>query len=634
MIAVVAALLHLALPLICLLAAGRGAARRGVLFTAVAGPALYQAILLGVGLALGHLSLLAAPVPLVVLGVVATGLVPLARSGSRELGVALAPHLAAARRALGSADGRLLALGAALATSFLLLAAAQDWTVGTTQIDGLTYHVPRALLWGWHGDFSPWPASQWQQVGLPVGGDVALLPGVFLGCGWRGGALTGMWLSLGAAAAVAGAARALGLGRCAAAVGALTFVSFPAIGLRLGDINTDVAAAFPLLAAWVLTVRAFSAAEALGAVPALVGAAIACKANVAPIAGLVVLSLTRRLIPGLRRPKGLAALIGGSVVGLLLLLGSYLPVRALFGDLLGGSEGRAISSLRDGPAAVGRATAFYALSWVAEPFAVVPEPPRFALLDRLGLGRAYVALGAESRARWYPALDGDTSRTGLLPVLALPWLIAALPRGLRPLAALALAAAFLALQSPVGIQPYASRFAVALLSGLAVLWAARAATHPRAVSGLCVASLLATGVALTRSAAPELRNARLAIPAEQQRLIDDLAGRPLWVVTGGLSLDGWLSGVDGTLRFEYLACPADGNWHRHLVEAARRSPWLLLAHESSDSMRPGPNFTSLSFPICREVPVAILESELRAAGWLVVRDLPGFRIWFAGQAQP
>src|SRR5437867_10567269 len=81
------------------------------------------------------------------------------------------------------------------------------------------------------------------------------------------------------------------MGRRSSLVAALAFFSFPAVGPRLVEVNTDIAAAFPLLAAWVLVARAGSVAEAAFLFPALCSVGVACKANVAPAVLVLAIAL-------------------------------------------------------------------------------------------------------------------------------------------------------------------------------------------------------------------------------------------------------------------------------------------------------------------------------------------------------
>jgi hypothetical protein len=517
---------------------------------------------------------------------------------------------------------------AALLTAYLIgLQVARDWTAGTVNFDSLSYHIPRALLWAWHGDFRPWPAPVWQQVGLPVGGDSLLLPGVFLGIGWLGGAWTTTWLSLGAAAAVFAATRDLGAGRRASLVAALAFFSFLAVGPRLVEVNTDMAAAFPLLAAWVLVTRAGSMAESTFLFPALCGIGVACKANVAPAVLVLAIALFgSRLRAFFLDYRNLAAAVGGVLVAALFCVGSYLPVYRLFGDLVGGSEGWGVSSLRQGTAGEARAALFGTLHWLVEPFALVSEPRRFDLLDRLGVGRAYRALGAGTRERWYPAIDPNTNRSGVFFFLALPWLLVALPKGRRLPGALVFFGLLLALFAPLNPNCYASRFSIVLLGAFAVLWGFRAAGSPALVVSLLLISLAVDAGRLQWRIMPWSAEARP--PNRNTRIAAAIGSHTLWVATGSLSSDAHIAGRRADVRFEYVSCPPDGDWTRRFAEIRGISPWLLL-NVNTPVLNIGAGYSSAFGPPCRGLPVADLQHALETAGWHLAFEEFGYQVWSA-----
>jgi hypothetical protein len=621
---VAATILHLTLPPLSILAMGRLAPRRGIVWTVVAGLALYESALLCFGLLLGYLGLLSAPWPLILWTLVAAILLALAVKG-------VGPAWTAARAALRGIRPRPLDafLGlAALTTAYLIgLQVARDWTDGTVNFDSLSYHIPRALLWAWHGNFRPWPACVWHQVGLPVGGDVLLVPGVFLGIGWLGGSWTTAWLSLGAAAAVFAATRGLGAGRRASLVAALAFLSFPAVGPRFADVNSDIAAAFPLLAAWVLVSRAGSVAEAALLFSALCGVGVASKGNVAPAAlVLAIVLFWNRLRALLLNGRALTAAAAGTLLAALFCYGSYLPVHRLFGDLVGGNEGRILISYLRGPAGVERAALFGTLHWLIEPFAVISEPPRFDLLDRLGIGRAYAALGAGTREKWYPWIDATTNLSGVFPFFALPWLLAALPRRRRLRGGLLFLALLVALFAPINPNCYASRFAVVLLAAFAVLWGMRAARSPGLVVILLLISLAVDADLLRWRGLPDFSSAR--VHDRNARIAAAVGSHTLWLLSGSLSNDAVIAGRRADVRFEYLTGPPDGDWVRRFAEIRRTSPWLLL-NVNGPKLCIGSTHSSGVGPRYADMPVPELRRALFAAGWHVAFEENGYEVWSA-----
>ncbi len=623
----VATALHLVLPPLSILATGRLAKSRGIVWTVVAGLALYESALLVFGLLLGYLGRLRAPWPLAFWCLAVLALLGLAAWGARAFWNAARAGLASLRPRPGDV---FLGLGV-LTTAYLVgLQIARDWTEGATAFDSLSYHIPRVLQWAWHGSFRPWPTAVWQQVGLPAGGDVVLLPGVLLGIGWLGGAWTTVWLSLGAAAAVFAASRGLGAGPRPSFVAALAFLSFPAVGPRLADVNSDMAAAFPLLAAWVLTTRARSLREGAFLFPALCGVGVACKANVAPAALVLAVALFgRRFRAVLADRRAVAAAAGGTLFAALVCAGSYLPVRRLFGDFVGGGEGRVLISYLRGPAGVARAISFGVLHWAVEPLALVPEPPRFNLLDAAGVNRLYDALGAGTRESWYPAINPETNRSGVFPLLALPWLLAALPRRKRVAGALLYLALLLALFAPLNPNCYASRFAVVLLAAFAVLWGMAAARSPALVTLLTIASLAVEARYLRWRDLPHLQT--LPAPDRNARIAAAVGSHTLWLLSGSLSVDAQIAGRHADVRFEYLACPPDGDWVRLLAHARQESPWLLL-NDNSPDVATGPGYESAFGRPCPNVPVSSLQGALEEAGWQLAFEEYGFQVWNAATA--
>jgi hypothetical protein len=399
------------------------------------------------------------------------------------------------------------------------------------------------------------------------------------------------------------------------------------------DVNSDMAAAFPLLAAWVLATRAGSVAEAAFLFPSLCAVGVACKANVAPAVLVLTIALSRnRLRSVLLDRRALIGAAGGILLAVLLCVGSYLPVYRLFGDLIGGSEGWGHSSLRQGPSGQVRAALFGTLHWSVEPSAIVPEPPRFELLDDLGVGRAYLALGAGTREKWYPWVDPTTNRSGVFPFLALPWLVAALPKGKRLRGGLFFSALLLAVFAPVAPNCYASRFAVVLLAAFAVLWGLFWAKSPRLVTALLLAALIVDIVFLRTPGLTELAIARKA-PEKNARIAAAVGSHTLWLLSGSMSSDAEIAGRRADVHFEYLSCPRDGNWVRRFAEIQGRSPWLLLGN-NAPRIATGPWYSSAFGPPCPGMLVTELQSALTEAGWRLAFEEFGYQIWRAERDNP
>ncbi len=628
-VAFIVKILLVALPGVCVAALGSAAPRRGVVWTIVAGLSLYQILLLCIPLTLGHLSVLSSATMRATLGAASAVLLWMALRGTvplfRTACAALRWHPRLIDAPLGAA--------ALLVFAFFAIQVVSDWTVGAGQFDALVYHIPRALLWSWHGGFEPWRTAEWTQVGLPVGGDAMLLPGVLAGVGWLGAAWTSMCLSAGAAVAVFDTVRFQGSDRRSALIAALAFLSFPAVGLRLIDVSTDIAAAFPLLAAWVLVHRAASLREAMLVLPVLLGAGIACKPTVAFVGALLAAVILFPRLPALVRDRqALAFLLLGTILAGLLCLGSFAPVYWLFGDFMGGPNGRVSSAFAHGGwSGVLRSTVFGTAHWIVEPFCVLPEAQRDEVLDRLGVGRVYKALGAGTRSRWYPAMNRETNASGLIPVLALPWLLAALPPGRRLLAGGMFVGGLVAQFGPFKINEFGSRFMVPLLAGFAILWGVRARFSPRLVLALLVAALVVDLPSISRywGAVREGWNR----PEPNAAIAARVGNETLLVLTQVFSTEAQHSGRRHPIRFEYLSCPPNGDWPGLFRAARQRSRWILMY--MNDSLRPGPDYESRLGPPCPPVPAAHVTRALLEAGWQKVLEERGYQLWsFSGYSTP
>jgi hypothetical protein len=442
-------------------------------------------------------------------------------------------------------------------------------------------------------------------------------------------------LTLGAAVAVLASARHAGAGRRASLVAALAFFSFPVVGMRLVDVNSDIAAAFPVIAAWVLAARAASTAEAAFLFPALCGVGVASKSYVAPAVLVLALALFGARLRALAEDgRSLAAGAVGTVVAALLCAGSYLPVHRLFGDLFGGDSGKSLTSYHEGLLGVPRTIAFSALRWAVEPFALVPEPPRFGLFERAGIPRAYSAVGQSTDAHWYPVVHAHKSPSGVFPILALPWLLAAVPtRERRWRGALLFLALFLSLVALLGPNQSGPRFLLVALAALAVLWGFRASRSPWLVATLLTASLAVDASHLEAPRLKEFAALQRPVPRQNRRIAAAVGAHPLWLLNGSLGVDAVYAGPEADVRFEYLSCPRDGDWLRLFREIRAASPWLLL-NTNSQAVTAGPTYPTEIGPACPSVEVVVLQSSLASAGWTPEFQENGYQIWSAKGPRP
>jgi hypothetical protein len=183
-----------------------------------------------------------------------------------------------------------------------------------------------------------------------------------------------------------------------------------------------------------------------------------------------------------------AGLIGGLLASGFVLL-SLLPVYESFGDFAGGSKAWRLSTLRGGYYEVFRTTAFTLVNWAAEPLGVLPIQYRDQAFYALRLDKLYELLWVKSQD-WLPHFDQEHTRGGVMPLLALPWLILGVKRGYRRIVAVLFLFLCVAQFSPLAVNHVGARFAILPLAAFALLWGVRAQTWPFTVSLVVLCSLL------------------------------------------------------------------------------------------------------------------------------------------------
>ncbi len=586
----------------------------------------YQILLLTLTLSLGYLDSLTPDVFGPLLAVASAGLSVAAVMGLRSWASAF-------RNLRYRAAWVDIPLGLSIVITVLNLyyQAILDWTRGPTQFDSVSYHITRALLWSWASNFSPWRTAIWQQIGLPVAGDAMLQPTVFAGCGWLGGAWSGTILALGAAASLFVVAESYGLSARPSLVSALAFLSFPTIGLRAGELNTDIAAAFPLIAGAALFRTANSIEVAAFRFVALCGIGVAAKPYVLFAAFPVSIALFYpHILRIIRSARALVAIGLGAGCAAAVCLLSFLPVHKAFGDFYGGAGGLQHSSLTSPWSEIGRVTVANALMWSTEPFGVLPIGFREKVFAVLHFKDVYVSVGLNEA--WFPKLEPDFSRSGILALACLPWLIWGVPKKHRWSTTVLFLALFLSVTSTISGNFSMPRFAVAVLALFAVLWGYRAATYPLLVGLLVTAS---AAVSLDYLRAHQITS---LVPAyrEEMEPYREVGARiksePLLILSQGLAVDAFASGRLGQWRFKLVDCPRGESWAAYLDSLKQESHWLMFAAGAPD-YRFGPGFTSNLGPSCESITDADLRKELRAAGWSFDIQTPGgHQLWKATDA--
>jgi len=494
-----------------------------------------------------------------------------------------------------------------------------SWVEGPVFFDAANYHVPRALMWSWHGNMEPYQTPVWQMLGHPFGGSASLLSTVFYGCGWLGGGVSSEVLSLGAAAAVALLSMSFGFSGRASLLGALVFISFPPIGLRLSDVNTDIAGTFPVIAAAALFRTAGSLKESVFLFVALTGLGAACKQYAGLVAAPIGLMLA---IPHMRKIvtdwRILAAGLGGAAVAAFFFVISLRPIYLAFGDLSGGGTAVGLTNFAIGLGATYSALMYYILTTIFDPFSFLPAEwdlfgshfTRKGLFEALHVHDIFVFFG-HSTFGDFLELSQERNKTGVLSILFLPWLLLGLKKGTR-LSALAIFVVVCLFQyAPLATNHVGARFAILPLAAFALLWAGRANTRPVVVSVLLIAALLCDRMYLSKrgwgsSYVPELEQNRDLSPIVQND--------PVLLVPYSLSQDALVAGKLGQVRFEYIVCPADDNWVKALSDYKQHYKWFMFSLKEPRTV-PGPTFKTVLGPPCKAITLDELRNWLTAAGW-------------------
>jgi hypothetical protein len=624
-------LLYITYPLLCILAIPPTSRRGAFAERLVFGIALYEFLLFATGTTLGLTHHLTTQTYAAVTWCAALVLLILAWRNGISLDLATAFRWFRTRRgAAAFLPAALIALAFALELGF-------DALYGTRHNDGLWYHIPRMMFWLQQQGFAAWTTPVWQQIGLPVGADVVLGQNLLLGNGWRGIGYVTFLLSAGAIACVYLAALDFRLTRWQAGMTAILFGSFPGIGLRIWSVNSDMAAAFPVLAAYVVLHRMRDVKRGLALFMVLNGLAIACKPTVAPLALLldgVALWQCKWKIAQLR---SVALPLAALVLTATIVLSSFWPVYTVFSDFLGGDGGRGIkvASTTEFTHAVVMSTGH----WLLEPLGYLTPVMEGRVKEAAKV--VYNLLGArivELPPSWKPWPAQDLGRTGLAAFLLLPALLIGLSPRARVPATLLFLIGFASSSGMIRYEAYNARYIVVLLAGYALLWgSARFFLRGKGrwvLAGLITLNACALlGVVSMRfyvdkTITSQPGGAYHYIAEEERKIIaSTLAGFPLQVITNE-SLDALLvgPGIDFSLR--YLSCPVDGDWERELRDAANTSNWLAIVHGGKKSILAGPVWHRPGFHACpEEVSMQRLEDALAGAGWQLFNRNHHVDVW-------
>jgi hypothetical protein len=505
-----------------------------------------------------------------------------------------------------------------------------DWTYGTSGYDGMHYHIPRALQWLWHGDFRPYRTMIWQQLAHPYGGAGTLLASVLNGCGWLGGAYTALVLSLGAAASVILISRSFGIGLRGSIMAGLMLLSCPAVGLRMVDISTDIAATFPVIAAVALVRVSKSLPGSLFVFISLVGLGGSVKQyavfSALPIGLALFGPATLRI---LKSPKALGAIAAGTAVSFAFLLLSIWPIHMAFGDFSGGGTAYSLSTLHEGWRGVRASLLYNFLQWSFEPLAIFPEALRKEMFLALGLDKVWGYFGITGPVTLLmPYLDRERMRAFMYSILFLPWLLMAVKKGYRIIVGLGFLLLVSVQVAPLAVNSVGARFAIIVLAAYSILWAARATISPILVP-ILVLLTLDSGLHYANRGYP----VRQLLPSfymehEVNKDLQAMVGEEMVLVLGkAMALDAEIAGRFGQIRFEYVGCPVDGDWVAHFKSLKSQSRWFMMSAPPSEIV-PGPDFATRLGPACTRLMPQVLRDAMTAAGWRyekkVVRE---YELW-------
>jgi hypothetical protein len=622
--------LQLALALICVISFLRFAPVYGFAWSALAGLTLHHFILIFTPLALGNLSLLD---PIYFRGVLIACTVILASFCAINFNSILTATVNSFSYRPKWLD-LFIAVAIYLCIAINLHLLALGWVHGPDEFDALNYHIPRVLQWSWHGDFSPWPANTWQQIAHAYGGSASQLPGVFLGCGYRSYFFAGALCALGAALAVFVTGRSFKLSSRSSLLAALAFLSFPTVILRSKGVNTDLAAAFPVFAAIAFLRSCRSVNSAVFLFVALCGVGVAAKQYVLFPATVVALAFVFTSRQQLRNKALLVAALGGAAVGVFTVFLSYFPIYLAFGDINGGNKD--LSNIGRGFKGVADSLGYTFINWLSEPFGLGSRKTAEYLFDLFRVEDLYRMVGMGLSKGSISSFNGNEMRSGVLSLLALPWLAFGVMRGYRLISVLGFLALVVVQMAPLSLN-FTGRFILVPLGAFALLWGARAERSQLLVSLCIIAAFWITREKVGMlSWWPQFSNQINYSYADCKELDSYTKGDDFWLLTRPLATDARVvSRIGEGSRFEYLACPEEGDWVTHLRRSKDRYSWLGFFPEQG-VMAAGPIFNSLFRKrSCQGLGITAedFRGALRDAGWGSVNRLGcGLELWRAAVA--
>lgn len=615
-------ILYLIFPPLCILAISPLSTRHdgSIAERLVYGIALYEFLLLVIGLFLGLTHQLSKTSYSVIILIIAIflGL----RSWENGFSINLKPAFKwiKTRRGLCSISMALL-----MVIIYSVQLGIDAW-YGTKHYDGLWYHIPRIIFWLQQGNLDAWPTPVWSQIGLPIGADIVLGQKILLGSGWLGIGYVSCVLSIGTIACVYIAALDLGLSRWNSVMSAILFSSFPAIGLRIWSVNSDITAAFPVLASYVVLRRMRNIDYGIAIFIVLNGIAIACKQtiifHVALLAGAVLWQCRHKIA----QVKSFSLICAACLLSISIVFCSLLPVYKAFGDWEGGESGRGhkVTSITEFNHAVAMNTAH----WLLEPLGYVTPIPQLENWVKKVSKNVYNALGSGFDVlpeAWKPWPAQDIGRSGLVPVIFLPLVLFGLPATARLPATLLFLMGFIPLSGILKSQPWNSRYTIVLLAGYALMWGGAKIFQQKnkrwiliGIVAINIFSLL--GVVLMRSYVDVTVKSKpggsyyYISDNDRRTIAESLHGKPLQVITNG-SFEALLVGPDISFNIKYLMFQNECDLNQELTKARRVSNWIAIVHEDDRPMLMGMEVHGANDDCRQNIPFIALEKALQGSGW-------------------
>ena len=329
-------------------------------------------------------------------------------------------------------------------------------------------------------------------------------------------------------------------------------------------------------------------------------------------------------------------LLAGVATGTLIIFVSYLPVYRAFGDFHGGTFGAEMSVFPHGLSAITKALTYGFLHWLSEPISLLPPDQQEAWFSKLKFDSLYRLGDIAASKEYIPHFNRNESRSGVLPLVALPWLIFGVPRKYR-LATLLGFLILLACQVGSIRLNLTGRFVNIPLAAFALLWAARAQRYTFLVAICVLTAFFVNHEKLeAKEWFPKFSTIRYEVGrGECHELRTTLRDEIVLVFTRPLAVDSYIAGRDGKIKFDYVWCPPDGDWIKHLSEMKQRSRWIMFSTHASE-WSPGPNYSVNIKYDCGRKPLTTndIRSLLTAAGWQFSQKLECLHeLWTAESKQ-